>query len=163
MKSQINIRASALLQNQLDALTETLGTSITETISIAIDRMYQQEIKTMIHNDIKVKANVESDNGYSANTFPIRVWLEMPVNGKTVMSRGAVITTKQPSIENARQFARHTAVTVQSKLYHWILDQGIANVTPKDANNKLPDLINEAVNDESDWLKAIDELDSVNE
>lgn len=50
MKSQINVRASALLQKQLDALTETLGTSITETISIAIDRMYQQEIKTMNAN-----------------------------------------------------------------------------------------------------------------
>lgn len=47
MKSQINIRASALLQKQLDSLTAQLGTSITETVSIAIDRMYQQEIKTM--------------------------------------------------------------------------------------------------------------------
>lgn len=47
MKGQINIRASVLLQRQLDELTDKLGTSITETVSIAIDRMYQQEIKTM--------------------------------------------------------------------------------------------------------------------
>lgn len=43
MKSQINIRASDLLQRQLDELTAHLGTSITETVSIAIDRLYQQE------------------------------------------------------------------------------------------------------------------------
>lgn len=47
MKSQINIRASALLQRQLDELTAHLGTSITETVSIAIDRLHQQEIKNM--------------------------------------------------------------------------------------------------------------------
>jgi hypothetical protein len=47
MKSQINIRASDLLQRQLDGLTTQLGTSITETVSIAIDRMYQQEIGTV--------------------------------------------------------------------------------------------------------------------
>lgn len=46
MKSQVNIRASALLQRQLEELTTHLGTSITETISLAIDRMYQQEINT---------------------------------------------------------------------------------------------------------------------
>lgn len=47
MKSQINIRASALLVSQLDELTERLGTSITETVSLAIDRMYIQEIESM--------------------------------------------------------------------------------------------------------------------
>jgi hypothetical protein len=47
VKSQINIRASALLQRQLNELTERLGTSITEIVSLAIDRMYHQEIKTM--------------------------------------------------------------------------------------------------------------------
>lgn len=47
MKSQINIRASELLQRQLAELTDKLGTSITETVSIAIDRMHQQEIKNM--------------------------------------------------------------------------------------------------------------------
>lgn len=69
MKSQINIRASALLKKQLDALTEALGTSITETVSIAIDRMYQQEIKTMKEikvgevNDLHIFA-IEADGRY---------------------------------------------------------------------------------------------------
>lgn len=63
MKSQINIRASALLISQLDELTEQLGTSITETISIAIDRMYQQEIKTMSSQFLPF----DTDTRYSGN------------------------------------------------------------------------------------------------
>ena len=118
----------------------------------------------MLHNEITVKAEIERSFGKStvnpAERFEMRFWLEMPVNGKTAMSRGTVITVEQPSLADARQFARQKAAHTQSKLYHWILDQGIANVTPKDAANKLPELLGEVIQDEIDWQKAIEELNS---
>ena len=59
MKSQINIRASALTQRQLAELTAHLGTSITETITLAISNLYQQETKTMTSNKPYPYANQE--------------------------------------------------------------------------------------------------------
>jgi len=116
----------------------------------------------MIHNNFAVKADIEKSLGKSAvnpvERFEIRFWLEMLVNGKTAQSRGTVITVEQPSLADARQFSRQKAAHVQSKLYHWMLDQGVANVTPKDAANKMPELLNEAIQDEKDWWQTIDEL-----
>lgn len=68
MKSQVNIRASALLQRQLDELTAHLGTSITETVSIAIDRMYQQEIKTMNAHILYKNGTTETIPGVTKQT-----------------------------------------------------------------------------------------------
>ena len=110
----------------------------------------------MIHNDIKVKSEIEGHGGSGAGKFPIRFWLEMPVNGKTAMSRGTVIEVEKQSLEDARRFARVTAAKAQSRLYHWILDQGIDNVTPKDAANQLPMIIDAIMQDEADFLDVIE-------
>lgn len=79
MKSQVNIRASALLQRQLDELTDKLGTSITETVSIAIDRMYQQEInmnnQLFVHLDAAKGPYPQIIEGQSVYGYEGKYWI----------------------------------------------------------------------------------------
>jgi hypothetical protein len=93
-----------------------------------------------MNSSIIIKSEIENSSGKSianpVESFNIRVWLEMTVNGKTAMSRGTVITVEQPSLADARQLARRIAAHAQEQ---------IAGMDAKAANSALAAIVNEAV------------------
>jgi len=90
--------------------------------------------------------------------FEIRWWLSTMVNGKQVDSRGTTAIVVQPSLADARQFARYKAAHIQSNLETLRLEAGIANFTAKDANAALPKLVERSLADDADFQQIIDEL-----
>lgn len=96
-------------------------------------------------NQITVKGQLEGNYGYGPQEYSIRFWLEMEVNGKTIMSRGAVIAVEKESLADARKFARDVATTAQER---------VSGMEPKEAAKKLEEFVNEVAEQERE-LQAI--------